>query len=114
MANLLQKRFSDRTFYVTITDADIGSLKSLNTLFDKYLDYMLVQFEQNRMVQNIQNFELFRKKWLTILERVDAILKDVKNLKTTIFQCYKIYSNPTRVTRLKFAPNMANEKGLYP
>ena len=26
--------FSDRTFYVTIADADIESLKSLHTLFD--------------------------------------------------------------------------------
>ena len=29
------------------------SLKSLHTLFDKYLDHMLVEFEQNRMVQII-------------------------------------------------------------
>ena len=42
--------FSDRAVYVTIADADIGSLKSLHTLFDKYLDHMLVCFEQNRMV----------------------------------------------------------------
>ena len=43
-------------------------LKSLHrpTLFDKYLDRMLVKFEQNRMVRTKQNFELFRKKWLTI------------------------------------------------
>ena len=39
-----------------IADADIGSLNSLLTLFDKYLDHMLVKFEQNRMVQSIQNF----------------------------------------------------------
>ena len=30
--------FPDRVFYVTIADADIGSLKSLHTLFDMYLD----------------------------------------------------------------------------
>ena len=29
-----------------IADADIGSLKSLHTIFDKYLDHMLVKFEQ--------------------------------------------------------------------
>ena len=47
MANLLQKQwFSDRAFYVTVSDADIGSLKSLYTLFDKYLDYMLAKFEE--------------------------------------------------------------------
>ena len=43
--------FSDRAFYVTIIDADIGRLlKSPHTLFDKYLDYMLVKFEQTRIV----------------------------------------------------------------
>ena len=52
---------SDQAFYVIITDVDIKSLKSLGTLFDKYLGHMLVKFEQNLMVQNIQNLELFGK-----------------------------------------------------
>ena len=43
-------------------------------LFDKYLDHVLVKFEQNRMIQNIQNFDLFGKKWLAIFEKA---LKDV-------------------------------------
>ena len=68
MANLLQK--IDRAFYVTIADADIGSLKSLHTLFDKYLDHMLVKFEQNRKVRTIQNFVLFDKRWLTTFDKV--------------------------------------------
>ena len=59
---------SDRIFYVTNAGVDIGSLKSLYTLFDKYLDHMLVEFEQNRMVLTIQNFEFFDKKWLTIFD----------------------------------------------
>ena len=42
--------FSDRAFYVTIADADIGSLKSFHKLFDKYLDHLLVKFEQNHVV----------------------------------------------------------------
>ena len=46
----------------TIADTDIGSLKSFFTLFDKYLDHMLMKFEQNRMVQTVQNLELFDKK----------------------------------------------------
>ena len=46
--------FSDRAFCVTISDADIGSLKSLHTLIDKYLGHMLVN-------RSIQNFELFGK-----------------------------------------------------
>ena len=61
--------FLDQAFYVTLTSADIGSLKSVHTLIYKYLDHMLVKFEQNRMVRNIQNFELFGKKWLTILRK---------------------------------------------
>ena len=40
--------FSDRALYVIIGDADIGSLKSLH--LDRYLDHMLVKFEQNRVV----------------------------------------------------------------
>ena len=45
--------------YFIIVYADIGKLKSLHTLFDKHLYHMLVEFEQNRMVRTIQNFELF-------------------------------------------------------
>ena len=52
-------------------DADIGSLKYLRTLFDKFLDNMLVKFEQNHMVQNTQKF--FGKKWLTIFEKVEQL-----------------------------------------
>ena len=69
-ANLLGKKKSDRIFYITITDADIGSLKSLHTLFVKYLEHILVKFEQNRMVRNKQNLELFGKKWLTLFGKV--------------------------------------------
>ena len=35
--------FSDRVFYIIITDADIGSLKSLHTLFERYLNHMLAK-----------------------------------------------------------------------
>ena len=34
------------------------------------------------------------------------------NLKTTIFQCSKNYGSPTRVTRLRVAPNMADPISL--
>ena len=50
---------SDRVFYITIADADIGSLKSLHTLFGRYLDHMLV---------NLNNIVWF--KWLTISDKV--------------------------------------------
>ena len=40
-------------------------------IIDKYLDHMVVKFEQNRMVQTVQNrFVLFDKKWLTIFDKV--------------------------------------------
>ena len=61
---------SDWAFYATIADADIGSLNSSHTLFDKYLDHMLVKFEQNRMVWTIQNFELFDKKMVNHFDTV--------------------------------------------
>ena len=59
MADPISIKYSDSSLNVTIADADVGSLKSLHTLFDKYLNYMLVKFEQIRMVRTIQNFELF-------------------------------------------------------
>ena len=34
-----------KVFPATVSYADIGSLKSLHTLLDKYLDHMLVKFE---------------------------------------------------------------------
>ena len=52
-----------KLFYVTVANADIGSLKSLHTSFTKCLYHMLVKFEQNRMVQTTRNFELFDKKY---------------------------------------------------
>ena len=55
---------------LAIADADIGSLKSLHTFLDKYLDHMMVKFEQNRMVRSIQSIVLFDKKWLSIFDKV--------------------------------------------
>ena len=57
-------------FMLLLLTLTLEVLKSLHTLFDKYLKCMLVKFEQNRMVRNIQKFELFGKKWLTIIEKV--------------------------------------------
>ena len=71
--------FSDRVFYVTIADADIGSLKSLHT----YLQHMLLKHEQNRMVQSIQILELFDKKMVNhFWQSVDSILEDVSVTET--------------------------------
>ena len=43
----------------TIAYADIESLESLHALFDNRLDYMLVKFEQKRLVRTMQKFEVF-------------------------------------------------------
>ena len=65
-----KKWFSDQAFYVTIADVDTGSLKSPHTVFDKYLDPILVKFEQNHTVRTIQNFvQNFDKKLLTIFDK---------------------------------------------
>ena len=56
-------------------------------LFDKYLDHMLVKFEQNRMVRTIQKFELFDKKMINHFWQIDdAILEDV-SVTETIVSC---------------------------
>ena len=55
--NLPLKRFS-----VAVANADIRSLKSLHIFLNKYVCHMPVKFEQTRMVQTTQNFELFDKK----------------------------------------------------
>ena len=66
------------SIYITIADADIGSLKSRHTLFDTYLDHMLVKFEPNRMVRTIQIFVLFDKKLVNhFWQSIDTILEDV-------------------------------------
>ena len=54
--------FRSAIFNVTISVADIGSLKSPLTWFHKYLDPLLGKLKQNRMVETVQNFELYIKK----------------------------------------------------
>ena len=49
-------------FRATVANADIGSLKFLHTLFDTYLDCMLVNFEETRIVQTTRNLTFLTKK----------------------------------------------------
>ena len=53
---------TDRIFYVTIADADIGSLKYHLRFLNKYLYHRLPNFECYRMMGTTSNFELFDKK----------------------------------------------------
>ena len=87
-----------------------------------YLEHMVVKFEQNLMVRNIQNFELFDKNPVlkTLLKKRSRHFRDVSVAETIIaghfnnsFEDYhlsalgKKYSCPTLVTKLKVAPSMA-------
>ena len=54
MANVMQNLIFRSEIYVTIADADIESLKFPLHYFDKYLDHMMVKFEQNCMVRITQ------------------------------------------------------------
>ena len=51
-----------KLFLATVANSETGNLKSPHTLFDTYLDHMLVKFEPNRMVHFVQNIESFDKK----------------------------------------------------
>ena len=57
------------------------------------LDHVLVKFEQNRMVRNIQKFELLNRKpslfKVTFGQIFDAILEDVY-VAETIVECFNI------------------------
>ena len=77
--------FSDQAFYVTISDADIGSLKSLHTLFDKYLDHMLVTFDQIYCPNHTKFCAFWQKMVNNFWQIVDAILEDVFVTQTIIW-----------------------------
>ena len=73
-------------FFVTVSNTDFERLKSLHTLFDNYLNHMLVNFEQNRMVRTIQNCELFDHKMLNhFWQSIDDILEDVPVTETIVW-----------------------------
>ena len=49
-------------FRATVANAVTGSLKSLHTLLDTYLDNMLSKFEPNRMTQNVTKLSFWTRK----------------------------------------------------
>ena len=54
-------------------------------IFYKYLEYMLVKFEQNRMVRILQNFWAFCQKMVNhFWQSVDATLEDVPVTETIV------------------------------
>ena len=76
--------FRSGIFLFTIAYPDLGSITSLRTLFVKHLDHILVNLEQNCMVQTLENFDLFDKKWLTIFDILDNIFVTEKMFASTL------------------------------
>ena len=70
-----------QVFYVTIADADIRSLK----LLDKYLNRMLVKFEQNCMVITRKNLSFLKKMVNHFWQSVDVVLEDVSVTKIIVW-----------------------------
>ena len=117
---------SKRVFLVTVANADIGSLKFYLWFHNECLCHKLAIFEHiriirtrwnvqflvkkhNRIIRTRWNVPFLVKKASSIFHRVHAILEDVSvaktivwgnniSQKTCIFQCSKIYGNPTNVT----------------
>ena len=81
-----------KLFRANVANANTKGLKSLYTLFDTYLDYMLAKFELNYSLK------------CTKIELLDEKLRSFK----TIFCVPKKIDIPTRVTMLKVAPNMVD------
>ena len=96
-----------KLFLTTVANADTESLQSFHTLFETYLDHMLIKFKSNRIVRKVQNLELKldkKKKFfktifdesLTMLTPFCKAFLQRKHLfklfsfQTTIFQCSKI------------------------
>ena len=59
--NFFEVNLPLKRFRATVANADTGSQKSLHTISVTYLDHILARFESNRMVRNVQNFELLNK-----------------------------------------------------
>ena len=68
-----------------------------------YLDHMVAKFEPNRMLWNVQNFDIFNKRPLkkkTFLTSVDATLQDISVAKTIVFGIPLIFRLPFAVSKL--------------
>ena len=98
------------------------TLEVIHTLFDTYLDRMLAKFEPKRIVQNVQNVCFFDKKNRIFKQLLTKRWRHFAKLFCSWTNCLMVnyefsdyylsgfqnYGNLTRVTSLKFAPNMSN------
>ena len=72
-----------KLFPAPVANADIGSLNSFHTFLEKCLNYMLVKFVQNRMVQTTQYFDLFDQKQINKQTNKSKKQKTKQNKTTT-------------------------------
>ena len=84
------------SYGILFTIADNGSLKFLYTIFDKYLEHMLVNFYQNCINRTVQNFELFDKNDSPFLRKywrllVDVSVTEVFDAKLLIYRFLKTF-----------------------
>ena len=111
-----------KLFRATVANADTGSLSFPCNIWYVFEPQAGENWTKSYMIRII-HFELLDKTRLlkTFWQSIYAILEDVSvseilvecftlNLNTTIFQRSKNYGSPTRVTRLKVAPYMADPK----
>ena len=76
LATVAGKKKSDR-YLMLIADVNCGSLKSLHILFDKYLDHVLVKFEEVVWSELCKIWSFLTENSLLVFEkRVDTIFED--------------------------------------
>ena len=77
----------------------ILKVKSLHALFDTYLDCMLAKFDPNRMVRNVQKFELLDKKPSSFKTIFD---KALTSFCKTFLYLKQLFSGKLLIFRLTF------------
>ena len=70
--------------HFAIANAETGRLKFLHKSFDKYLDHMLLKFEQNVWAKLYKILSLVKKMVNHFSQSVDAILEDVSVTETSV------------------------------
>ena len=111
--------FFDQVFNVNIDHTDNESLNPLHTPFDKYLNHLLMKFEQNTMDRTIQNMGFLANnelRWSTIFDNFFVILRGLPydwNNYCLMLNCYHLSlflnlrkSDTSKEVRLKVVPNV--------
>ena len=104
---LIVKLFIAANLPLKLFSAIVANAVWVSLLFDIYVDYMLVKFEHNRMVQNIQIFELLKPGFLKSI--FNTIWKDVYVAETIVY-CLSV---SLKSTILKMKSNQVKSCSRY-